>query len=112
MSTNHNLSFSVGNQKLKAFGSVAYLNNPGIVENSAYERFTARLNVNAELKPWITMGMNISGLKSNAEMGSKYMSSLLVTSPAPVLFTGIRMAGMDLPRIWKRISKCKVLSII
>ena len=76
VSTNHNLSFSVGNRKLKAFGSVAYLNNPGIVENSAYERFSARLNVNAELKPWITLGMNISGLKSDAEMGSKYMSSL------------------------------------
>lgn len=76
VSTNHNLSFSVGNQKLKAFGSVAYLNNPGIVENSAYEKFTARLNVQAELKPWITLGMNVSGLKSNAEMGSKYMSSL------------------------------------
>ncbi len=83
VSTNHNLSFSVGNQKLKAFGSVAYLNNPGIVENSAYERFTARLNVNAELKPWITMGMNISGLKSNAEMGSKYMSSLFSNISSP-----------------------------
>ena len=83
VSTNHNLSFSVGNQKLKAFGSVAYLNNPGIVENSAYERFTARLNVNAELKPWITLGMNISGLTSNAEMGSKYMSSLFSNISSP-----------------------------
>lgn len=83
VSTNHNLSFSVGNQKLKAFGSVAYLNNPGIVENSAYERFSARLNVNAELKPWITLGMNISGLKSDAEMGSKYMSSLFSTIANP-----------------------------
>ena len=76
VSTNHNLSFSVGTKKLKAFGSVGYLNNPGVVENSAYERFTARLNVNAELKPWITLGMNMSGLRSTADIGSKYMSSL------------------------------------
>ena len=34
---NHNLSFSVARLKLKAFGSVAYLNNPGIVENSTYK---------------------------------------------------------------------------
>lgn len=83
ISTNHNLSFSAGSKSLKTFGSIAYLNNPGIIENSAYERFSARLNVQADLKPWITLGMNISGVKSTSEIGSKYMGSLFETIGTP-----------------------------
>jgi TonB-linked SusC/RagA family outer membrane protein len=73
---NHNISFSKGSKGFKMFGSVGYLNNPGIVENSAYERFTARMNVTADIKSWLSLGMNINGLKSNADIGSNYVGNL------------------------------------
>ncbi|NDP21072.1 MAG: TonB-dependent receptor [Paludibacter sp.] len=80
---NHNLSFNVGRKGLSVFGSFGYLNNPGIVENSAYERFTARLNVSAEVKPWITMGMNMSGLRSVADIGSNFTGNLFDAAGSP-----------------------------
>ncbi|MFD1628751.1 SusC/RagA family TonB-linked outer membrane protein [Pseudopedobacter beijingensis] len=83
VSNNHNLSFNTGSKTVKSFGSFSYLNNPGIVENSAYERFMARLNISAELKPWITLGMNLNGLKSDADMGSNYIGNLFSTIAHP-----------------------------
>jgi TonB-linked SusC/RagA family outer membrane protein len=73
---NHNLSFNKGAKGFNLFGSIGYLNNPGIVENSAYERFSARMNVSADIKPWFSVGMNISGLKANADIGSNYVGNL------------------------------------
>ncbi|RZM27007.1 MAG: SusC/RagA family TonB-linked outer membrane protein, partial [Pedobacter sp.] len=83
VSNNHNLSFNTGSKTLKSFGSFAYLNNPGIVENSGYERYSARVNISADLKPWITLGMNVNGLKSDADMGSNYIGGLFSTISHP-----------------------------
>lgn len=76
VSTNHNLSFNSGSKTVKSFGSFGYLNNPGVVENSAYERFSARVNVSADVKPWLTLSMNVNGLKSDADMGSNHIGSI------------------------------------
>lgn len=80
---NHNISFSKGSKGFNMFGSIGYLNNPGIVENSAYERFTARMNVTADLKPWLSVGMNINGLKSTADIGSNYIGNLFDAIGSP-----------------------------
>lgn len=85
ISHNHNLSFSAGSDRISVYGSLGYLNNPGIVENSAFERFNARLNVSAKVTRWLTLGANISGRASTAEMGSKNMSGM---------FDAVGMPGM------------------
>lgn len=76
VSQNHNLSFSAGTKRLSVYGSLGYLNNPGIVENSAFERYNARINVNAKVKEWLTFGINISGRVSTADIGSKYIGRM------------------------------------
>lgn len=76
ISQSHNLSFIAGLKSINVFGSFGYINNPGIVENSAYERFSGRLNVSAALKSWITLGMNINGIRSIADIGSNYTGNL------------------------------------
>lgn len=60
VSTNHSLSISGGTDKVKFYTSVGYVNNPGIVENAGYERFNARGNVEATIKPWISLGANFN----------------------------------------------------
>jgi TonB-linked SusC/RagA family outer membrane protein len=79
----HNLSFNAGRKGINVFGSFGYLNNPGIVENSAYERFSVRLNVSADLKPWVTLGMNINGIRSIADIGSNYTGDLFSSIGTP-----------------------------
>ena len=86
---NHNLSFSGGTEKIRFYGSVAYLNNPGIIERSTYERFTGRLNLDADIKPWLTLGMNVNGIVGNTDIGTQSISSVFTyaaaSSPGMVL---------------------------
>ena len=39
------------------------MNNPGIMENSGYERYSARVNLDAEVKDWFTIGVNAYGTR-------------------------------------------------
>ncbi len=61
VATNHALSFSGGTDKFTFYSSIGYLSNPGIVEKSGFERYNIRLGVDATIKPWISLGMNLSG---------------------------------------------------
>ena len=42
------------------YASVNYLNNEGITPQSNYERMTARVNADYQLKSWLKLGMNMS----------------------------------------------------
>ncbi len=57
----HELSFKGGTDKLKAMASVGYFNQDGIMKiNSGYERLSARLNLDYEVKKWLKIGTNTS----------------------------------------------------
>ena len=58
---NHNLSAIGGTKTVRYNLSLGYVKNPGIVYNTDYERYQLRSNVEVDIKPWITVGMNIFG---------------------------------------------------
>ncbi|WP_461097532.1 SusC/RagA family TonB-linked outer membrane protein [Spirosoma luteolum] len=62
-----NASFSGGQGKSDYFMSVSYLNDKGYLIRSDYDRFTGRLNINTQMKPWFRTGGNLSATitKSN-----------------------------------------------
>lgn len=64
ISQQHNLSASGGTDKLTFFTSFNYLNNPGILENTGYERYTLRSNIDAKIKEFLRIGANVSGFYS------------------------------------------------
>lgn len=66
---NHTLSISGGSDKLHYFVSANYMNNPGIMENSGYDRYSARVNLDAEVKEWFTVGVNAYGYRGKEELG-------------------------------------------
>ncbi|GHV49968.1 SusC/RagA family TonB-linked outer membrane protein [Bacteroidia bacterium] len=61
VSTQHNLSASGGTDKVTYFTSFNYLDNPGILENTGYKRYSLRSNLDAQLKSWLKVGTNLSG---------------------------------------------------
>lgn len=61
MVQNHNLSAIGGTKTVRYNLSLGYVKNPGIVYNTDYERYQLRSNVEVDIKPWITAGMNIFG---------------------------------------------------
>lgn len=85
IANSHDLSFSAGTDRMSVFGSLGYLHNPGIVENSAYTKYCARLNAQVRANKYLTLGINASGKVGSAEMGSSQMKSL---------FNAVGMPGM------------------
>lgn len=69
VSTNHILSVNGGTDKLRFYASMGYMKNPGVMENTGTERYNGRLNVEADLKSWLTLGMQVGGYISNSKVG-------------------------------------------
>ncbi|QZT37805.1 TonB-dependent receptor [Halosquirtibacter xylanolyticus] len=61
---NNQLSISGGTEKVNYFLSVNHLSQDGIVKNNDYNRISIRSNIDIKLKKWLTIGANISGIKS------------------------------------------------
>ncbi|WP_291858726.1 TonB-dependent receptor [Marinilabilia sp.] len=65
----HQISASGGTEKSKYFISGSYFDQEGTVIGSGYERFTGRVNLDAELKDWWTIGTNITFAQSEDQLG-------------------------------------------
>lgn len=72
----HNISASGGSEKITFYTSFNYLNNPGILENTGYERYSVRLNLDAKLKDWLKIGANINGYTDDSPIQSDYMEDI------------------------------------
>ena len=70
----YNLSVSGATDKLNYYGSIGYLNDGGIVSNSDFKRYTARVNVDYQVKPWMKVSSNLSYTHADSETAS-YSSS-------------------------------------
>lgn len=70
----YNLSVSGAKDKLNYYGSIGYLNDGGIVSNSDYQRYTARINVDYQAKPWMKVTSSMSYAHSGSQTAS-YSSS-------------------------------------
>lgn len=66
---NHTININGGSDKIHYYISGNYMNNPGIMENSGYERYSARVNLDAEVKDWFTIGVNAYGTRGKEELG-------------------------------------------
>jgi TonB-linked SusC/RagA family outer membrane protein len=62
----YQLSASGGSDKTKYFVSGGYLSDQGIVQPARFDRYSVRINLDTELKPWLKIGtnLNILSLKS------------------------------------------------
>lgn len=76
ISQQHNLSASGGSEKITFYTSFNYLNNPGVLENTGYERYSLRLNLDAKLKSWLKIGANINGYADSSPIQSDYMEDI------------------------------------
>ncbi len=56
----YNVSAAAATDRSSFYGSFGYLNNEGIVANTGYERYTARLRADYQAKKWLKLGGNVS----------------------------------------------------
>ncbi len=65
----HQLNVSGGSDKLTYYVSGGYLNQEGTVIGTEMERFTFKTNLDAELKDWLKMGVNINYSQTDERLG-------------------------------------------
>ncbi len=56
----YNLSVSGASDKMNYYMSAGYLDDQGIVPNSGFQRYSARLKADYQVKPWLKLGANVS----------------------------------------------------
>jgi len=74
------LSISGRQNRTDYFFSLNYLNDEGFVLKTDYERFSARVNLNTQVKSWLRTGLNLGGVlvnANNARAGDDNTSSII-----------------------------------
>lgn len=65
----HQLSAAGGNEMARYYISAGYYKQEGTMEGTEYERFTSRVNLDANLTDWLKVGTNTSFAKSEDLLG-------------------------------------------
>ncbi len=76
-SMSHDLSISGGTDDVSYFASVGYLNTDGVVITQGFERYNARLNVDAKLGKRFKAGLNFNGFVGDRDIVGHDMRDLL-----------------------------------
>ncbi|MDE5934405.1 MAG: SusC/RagA family TonB-linked outer membrane protein, partial [Muribaculaceae bacterium] len=58
---NHNVNVVGGTETVRYNMSLGFINNPGMTTGTAYKRYQIRSNLEVDIKPWITAGINVYG---------------------------------------------------
>jgi len=84
----HDFSVAAGNDDVRMFASVGYLDTEGVVRKQAFERYNARLNVDANLGNRFKTGLSFNGNLSDQEIVPHDMRDLLrAYSISPIYHT-------------------------
>ncbi|MDE6459312.1 MAG: SusC/RagA family TonB-linked outer membrane protein [Paramuribaculum sp.] len=77
----YNVSVSNSTQSTNFYTSIGYLKNEGIISNTSYERLTARLNADSQIKSWLKVGGNMAYAHTNNNAMSSDGSTSSVANP-------------------------------
>lgn len=78
---NHQLSLSGGSQKTRYAVSGSYFNQEGIIKNTDFERYSARVNLDTKLSERLNFGLSFTVSKTNANVAPAGIVSALLTMP-------------------------------
>lgn len=80
---NHSLSFSRATDRTKLYVSLGLASLDGLVKGTSQDRYSGRINAEADIKPWLKIGTNTSYTYTRDEMtdGAVYNHALYKSNP-------------------------------
>lgn len=83
MEQNHNVSFSKATDNTNVYISLGLTDLDGIVKGTEQDKYTGRINAEANIKPWLKVGTNTSYTYTHDDMpsGSVYNHALYKSNP-------------------------------
>lgn len=97
---NYNLAFSGGMDKLRYRSSFSYMNHQGVLKGSEYERLSGRLNLDTEIKKWLSLSANLSVIyegRKNIQENDSYTATVFSTAAADPITPVYRDNLIDVP---------------
>jgi TonB-linked SusC/RagA family outer membrane protein len=99
----YDLNISGGSDKTKIFLSGQYLNQKGILIGNSYERFTGRINIEQQVRSWLSVGANLSFARSKNNRLSdddQFSTPLQIVALSPITptidpRTGLTSGALD-----------------
>ncbi len=82
VATNHVLSMSGGGDKFRFYSSFGYMENPGVMDNSGQQKYSARVNLEGDIRPWLTAGINVNGYYSDLEAATDNIEDVFTYASA------------------------------
>ncbi len=64
----HQIGAQGGTDKVKYYVSAGFMNQEGTIIGSEFSRFSLRSNIDAELKKWLKLGLNVSFSQTNEDL--------------------------------------------
>ena len=92
ISQNYKLNFSKGTEGMQMYISANYMNDKGILEDSSYERFAARANINADLTKWLSVTADVNLSHGNGHG----VGSFSGTAAGPLYFAFTTSPSMNM----------------
>lgn len=83
----YDLNISGGNDKTKIFLSGQYLDQYGIIISNHFKRYSARLNIDHQIRNWLSVGMNMNFARSKNDRLSdddQFSSPLQIVALSPI----------------------------
>lgn len=88
----HNVSLSGGNDLVKAYVSIGYLNNPGVMSHhgldSGTRKIDVRANVEMNITKWLTGGIRLSGERQGYGMSDVSAGFSYLKAAIPGMYPG------------------------
>ncbi|MGP1436528.1 MAG: TonB-dependent receptor [Phocaeicola sp.] len=104
LNQNYNVAFSGGIKKLRYRSSFGYMNHKGLVKGSEYERLNGRLNVDSDVKKWLTLSANVNVSyeeRKNIDENNSYQATVFTAASADPITPIYRNNLVDVPEFLK-----------
>lgn len=91
--TKHTLNVNGGNDRIQYMATAGYLHHDGLLENNYYNKYNARLNLNAEITKDLSMGIRLNGMASDRHEPST-PGALDTGGYAGIMLAALRYPGL------------------
>lgn len=91
--TKYTLNVNGGNDRIQYMATAGYLHHDGLLENNYYNKYNARLNLNAEITKDLSMGIRLNGMASDRHEPST-PGALDTGGYAGIMLAALRYPGL------------------
>ena len=82
----HSVTASGSSDRIRYLMSFSYMDNPGVIDNSAVKKYSYRVNISSNVTKWLEIGAKLYGYRQNTELADISGSMTLLSRAVPGIY--------------------------